>query len=1849
MAQSSKSLTGAAQLIPLGSHAEAPPIVLKRPVTLIGSRQDVVRLHLNSSSVSKAHCVIVLNTWGCYIHDLGSRTKTWVNGQEVIDANLEDGDLIQVGRFKFRYIAPAGASGIPTPAPAAELKVSTLSDPLPLIKRVIQIGRRVGGDLQFDDPAVSNIHAILFEHNGARYVRDISSRSGTWLDGTPIHQEALDDGAVLKIGSALLTLTETTAAAGANASDTDFADDLGLELEPPQIEAPRAAARPSRAAPPVPIPPVSIPLELDDVPEPAVEGTAVEAETPAASGHDAIGLADSLTDAPVEAPKREESLELAPAEGDDALADLRRGWRASPHNDDSAEAPLALTPPAPELPAVVSPPIEPAAPLPADAAADEAPLPLADLVSEITAAKAEAKAPEPSIAELAESTNACDEADDDLLVDFSPLAPAADDEADADEVPVSPTIDLSPEIELSPIAPELAINADVAKAAADAPPAVDDAVIEPLEEIEENDVQDVFLDSAPLAESLNAPAIAPEPTPGVISSADRAADSTDPLQIEDDEDLIPDAVSEATFPDEDEDRTIDAPVLESAEALDEPAVVPEEQSSEIDLTTAEVHVAAQPTTDANAALPAAPADEALPALEAAAEAHAEIVAELPAAPASSTEPDIEPAVPLLDLPEDDEEEELSGFPLAVDDGDTALEAWVEDDAEEVAEAPVVTTNEPAEEVPVVPPAGNTAVAPAKDEVGEFDLDDLEEDESAQLRAAGVTSSVEPPLTVPADHPADDDADGVLDLEGLDEADEAKPSLEVMGSSESASVVVEPPTVDLSGTQFDAEVVADEAEEPEPIGDLAAIDFSHLSLDATSRTDSIIEAAEVVDATTPQVPSGLQPFDLEEPDSKPKLIEIPPAAEAAGSADNYFIEAEVDEEPTVEEVRFEALLDDLQSDDPAVAAAAADALRTGEPDDEAFVEDDELLDDRRDRPRGSLSDLIPTEGPLMGGAFLPEPQQFMVGGSPIVDLSQPLAPQNPANDSPRRENEPRRPRRTGFGNQPVPQSPFASGNPSDGQGNRPASDVLIGRRGGQSVDVFSNPSPTAEELLLDRDESARQSADDNDNDIAPAPARVPLKPEEQEILDTADRFRPRGSIRAVSDPAASVQLPATGAAPQDPADAAALRHQRLRRVLFLTLLMVPLIGAAVYAVHHYLPVTSNIDASISFRGLDRLSSKNLTDFRSIQNEVVQSEQTRQAAVALLPKNVSEGFLDDVTQLYEALDRNPEVRWPSNLTSTLRLRVRSTDEAGDRERLRALAQAVVKANGVRSERHNQLQNELAELQAKVQTLNVRRSALNDELQALQQIGETRPDANSLEALSTRLKAAEAARHTAVARRQDKEVEIERLKQATPGSTVAVPEEELLKNDEELASLTQKLRTLEKEIAANRSETTSRSSAARKEMDDQIVLLQQQLASAEKMGKNPELEAFVEAATRISQFIRRVTDDLIQRQERSYLRLSELKTKMAADAETHTRDMLLRDPELKKLQDRYAMLSRQVNAGRTEGFDTSKIQLDMNMTNKLIEAREELLSGDMVYSSRVVAQLQSVIDEIEKSIQKDRKDIDKMLTDEQERFAKTAPAVAKLPAEQRLLAAEIGERLKNVTEKRKAFTAASEKAEAEQAAIEAEQKENAANLQIAIRARRQIAEAALREQMAKLNDAERQKRIEAENAELAKRLTTEKAAVASLEQATEELAKAKQHINTWRATADERGRKEEAQRELDEEIKKINLAIRPLQIEMGSIVIPETNIEMQSSTDADKRPLYAGIAAGAVFTLLLIPIIWNLRLVSRDAHPHAPKLATLTPTNGFEPVLPRSAEISAEAPADAKAESEDALAAEPVTAGR
>ena len=73
---------------------------LKQPLTVIG-KAVAADIRLNGQGVADYHCVLMAGPHGLLLRDLGSDAGTILNGDQVVAATVNDGDLLGIGGFRF--------------------------------------------------------------------------------------------------------------------------------------------------------------------------------------------------------------------------------------------------------------------------------------------------------------------------------------------------------------------------------------------------------------------------------------------------------------------------------------------------------------------------------------------------------------------------------------------------------------------------------------------------------------------------------------------------------------------------------------------------------------------------------------------------------------------------------------------------------------------------------------------------------------------------------------------------------------------------------------------------------------------------------------------------------------------------------------------------------------------------------------------------------------------------------------------------------------------------------------------------------------------------------------------------------------------------------------------------------------------------------------------------------------------------------------------------------------------------------------------------------------------------------------------------------------------------------------------------------------------------------------------------------------------------------------------------------------------------------------------------------------------------------------------------------------------
>jgi hypothetical protein len=95
---------GAAVVIRAGGGRVGESFALDRDRMTIGRRPDS-DVFLDDVTVSRDHALLVKRGGDYYLDDLGSLNGTYVNRHRIESHRLEDGDELQVGKFKLTFLS----------------------------------------------------------------------------------------------------------------------------------------------------------------------------------------------------------------------------------------------------------------------------------------------------------------------------------------------------------------------------------------------------------------------------------------------------------------------------------------------------------------------------------------------------------------------------------------------------------------------------------------------------------------------------------------------------------------------------------------------------------------------------------------------------------------------------------------------------------------------------------------------------------------------------------------------------------------------------------------------------------------------------------------------------------------------------------------------------------------------------------------------------------------------------------------------------------------------------------------------------------------------------------------------------------------------------------------------------------------------------------------------------------------------------------------------------------------------------------------------------------------------------------------------------------------------------------------------------------------------------------------------------------------------------------------------------------------------------------------------------------------------------------------------------------------
>lgn len=220
-------------LTPLGPQGKVRPIRVGRAVCLVGSHSRV-HLPLRSPMVSRIHAMIICDAHEAYIRDLASRNGVFVSGTRTREGRLRSGDIVCIGSFAFRWAITWGSPQLKAIAPAPMHKDLILgatdgSAPRRFACRTVLIGSRDECDLLLQGSFVEPVHAVIYRRGSKHFLRDLNSKSGTYVNSRRVRETELREADEIRVGLTFLRVggdeaePVETAALNHNALLTGFA------------------------------------------------------------------------------------------------------------------------------------------------------------------------------------------------------------------------------------------------------------------------------------------------------------------------------------------------------------------------------------------------------------------------------------------------------------------------------------------------------------------------------------------------------------------------------------------------------------------------------------------------------------------------------------------------------------------------------------------------------------------------------------------------------------------------------------------------------------------------------------------------------------------------------------------------------------------------------------------------------------------------------------------------------------------------------------------------------------------------------------------------------------------------------------------------------------------------------------------------------------------------------------------------------------------------------------------------------------------------------------------------------------------------------------------------------------------------------------------------------------------------------------------------------------------------------------------------------------------------------------------------------------------------------------------
>jgi pSer/pThr/pTyr-binding forkhead associated (FHA) protein len=202
--------------------------VLETEFAYIGREVDNTVV-IDDAKLSRYHFCVAQAPEGYEVIDNQSTNGTYLNGERLDRAILQNGDEIQVGNSLIRVEIQGAAQAQAVPE-GGQFSIQSAEGSFETAGDYITIGRSPDNHVHIDDQRVSREHAHLVFRDGKYFIKDNSSVNGTFLNGNRIVEEPLREGDEARLGSYHLKFSYPTARIlQIKVVDPNVAEEYGVE------------------------------------------------------------------------------------------------------------------------------------------------------------------------------------------------------------------------------------------------------------------------------------------------------------------------------------------------------------------------------------------------------------------------------------------------------------------------------------------------------------------------------------------------------------------------------------------------------------------------------------------------------------------------------------------------------------------------------------------------------------------------------------------------------------------------------------------------------------------------------------------------------------------------------------------------------------------------------------------------------------------------------------------------------------------------------------------------------------------------------------------------------------------------------------------------------------------------------------------------------------------------------------------------------------------------------------------------------------------------------------------------------------------------------------------------------------------------------------------------------------------------------------------------------------------------------------------------------------------------------------------------------------------------------------